>query len=146
MAVSKPKLIKNYLAGVLAAIDGTGSYVNTVCAVNEKTGNKIADVSKGAAEVWLQIGVISNIPGTHGKRLRRVAYKITGQIVNPMDAADSDGAMLSLFADLVRAVELDATCGGIATGLKWSEMSPVVGEPAVECVLSVTAEYQEDRT
>ena len=141
-----PKLIKQYLAAVLAAINGTGGYTNIVCSVNEKAGNKIADVSKGAAEAWLEIGTITNLPGTAGLRKRSVAYKITGQVVNPRDAVDSDGAMLSLFDDLVRAVELDPTCGGIATGLRWSTMTPVIGEPSVECVINATVEYQEVRT
>ena len=140
-----PKLIKQYLATVLAAINGTSGYTNIVCSVNEKAGNRAADVSKGAAEVWLDIGTITNLPGTAGLRKRSVAYKITGQVINPRDASDSDGAMLSLFDDLVRAIEADPTCGGIATGLRWSKMTPVVGEPSVECTILVSVEYQEAR-
>jgi hypothetical protein len=148
MAVSKkPKAIKQYLAAALAAINGTGGYENTVCSVNERAGNKAAEVSRGAAEVWLEIKTITNRTdaSTRGLRARRAAYKITGQVINPRDAADSDGAMLSLFDDLVRCIETDKTCGGIATSLKWTTMDPVVGDPAVECVIYVEAEYSEAR-
>lgn len=147
MAVSKPKAIKNYLAAAFAAINGTGGYENTVCSVNEKAGNRVAEVSKGAAEVWVEISKITNnLTGTRGLRSRRATYKITGQVINPRDATDSDGLMLSLYADLVRAIELDATCGGVAFGLKWADMTPVIGDPSVECVFTVEADFVEART
>jgi hypothetical protein len=147
MAVGKPKAIKQFLAAQLSGINGTGGYVNTVCAVNEKAGNKAAAVSQGAAECWLEIGAISPASGaTRGLRSRSVAYKITGQVVNPRDAKDSDGAMLSLFDDMVVALEADQTCGGLAVSSRWTKMNPVVGDPSVECVFEFVAEYREARS
>lgn len=147
MAVSKLEQIEDYLVAALQGINGTGGYENTVATINQRTVNKIANVSRGPAECFLDfVSSEGNGTGaTMGLRARSAVFTATGEVQIPADAIKSKAAMHSLRADMEKAFDADPRCGGLATGLRWSTKA-AVGDTVAQCVVTVTVTYTEART
>ncbi len=145
--MSKLKSIKDYYVAAFQAINGTGGYVNTVAAINQRTVNKLAEVSKGAAEIFVQIKAKKDTgPNTTKKRVRTATVIVTGQITNPLDAANNDAAIFSLDADVEKAAGADLHCGGAAITSRPIGTSFIYGDPSVQLESTIEVQYVDEVT
>lgn len=146
MAVStKLQEIKTYFVGALQAINGTGGYTNTVATINQRTVNKIADVSAGAAEISVELK--SKAPSgvqVFKKRGRFALVEITGQVMNAGDADTNDTVLFTLDADIEKAIGASLTCGGIASGVTPISTTFLYGDNGVQCVVTVQVFYFDE--
>lgn len=145
MAVStKLHDIKAALVAALEAINGTGGYVNTVASINQRTVNKLADVSRGAAELFVEVKSRRSGGSAFGKRLRVATVEISGQIANPRDATDNDGAIFSLDADVEKALGGTLRCGGAVATLTPTGTTFAYGDAVTQATTTVDVTYSDD--